>query len=72
MTGRWRTFVAKLHRTIPYSVEEHKRERVHCHEFEDQMKLAAAQLENENELQAFRKAMQKWLERSGKGHQASS
>ena len=56
----------ELHRAIRFGVEEHRRERVRRHELEDQMKqLAAGQAE-------LRKWMQKWLERSGNGHPASS
>jgi hypothetical protein len=56
----------ELRRAIRYSVEEHKRERIRRHEVEDQMKQLAAGQEE------LRKSMQKWLDRGGNGHQASS
>ena len=54
---------AELRRAIRFSVEEHKRERVRRHELEADMKAGMDEL---------RKSLQRFLDRSGNGHQPAS
>jgi hypothetical protein len=61
---------AELRRGIRLSVEEHRRERVRRHALEGEMRQR--HLEHEEGIKELRKSMQKWLERGGNGHQASS
>jgi hypothetical protein len=53
---------AELRRAIRFSVEEHRRERVRRHELEAEMKAGMDEL---------RKSLQRFLDRSGNGHQPS-